>query len=235
MSVLFAGCDKDLPNVKEIIQKHYAIAKKYNISLGMYESGSGLMEASAISSGSVTPGASDKYIAMNKDPRFYDVYMNFYKMYDSFNLVEDCHFAYVSSYSIYGPWLLLEYQYQDISEAHRYRAIFDLINITRANFTQLSDPKCFDLLFNESTACNANGVCLGMDICECNSGFYGEQCVPYDLNNFNGDYFENVDPRLVFILSTLLPDFTQDRLATLASNRIVTNCTFNGNVNFWIN
>ena len=61
----------------------------------MYESGSGMVEYNAMMTGSATPGATDKYIAFHRDTRIANVYLEYYMMYDSFNLTENCHFAYV--------------------------------------------------------------------------------------------------------------------------------------------
>lgn len=187
----------------------------------MYESGSGLMEYSAIVDGSTTPGATEKYIAMNKDPQFYQVYMDYYKMYDTFNMTENSHFAFVGKYSKYGPWLLLEYMYQNPKEAPRYRAIMDLINQTRLPVQKIPEVKCFSLMYNQTAACNANGVCVDQDTCICDDSFYGQTCVPFNPDQTNVDYFANVDPRIVYILLMLFLSFSQIEIATLASNRIV--------------
>lgn len=57
------ACSADLPNVEKIIKNQAQIAKQFNISIGMYESGSSLMEGQAIYDGSETAGATVKYIA----------------------------------------------------------------------------------------------------------------------------------------------------------------------------
>jgi hypothetical protein len=120
----------------------------------MYESGSGMMEYSAIVSGRTTRGATEKYIAMNKDPQFYQVYMDYYSMYDSFNMTENSHFSFVGRYSKYGPWLLLEYMTQSPADAPRYRAIIDILNQTRLPVKVIPPAQCFGQIYNQSAACN---------------------------------------------------------------------------------
>jgi len=128
LSTLFDMCDADLGNIQMLLQKHVAIARSFNVSIGFYESGSGLAELDAIMYGRETPGATEKYLAMNRHPRMYDVYMKYYRMYNTLNVSENNHYAYVERPSKYGSWSLMEYQYQSINETHRYRAILDLID-----------------------------------------------------------------------------------------------------------
>lgn len=224
LSLLFAGCKADLASMNSTIKKHEAIAKQYNTSLGMYESGSGMMELNTILSGtgSETPGATDKYIAMNKDVRFYDVYKDYYRLYDTFNMTENCHYSFIGAYSKYGPWLLLEYMTQSVADAHRYRAFMELINETRINTTNYIDnPSCFNANYTRNDSCNGNGVCIATDYCQCDSGFFGSTCVPFDVNKPGEDLFLKLDSRIVYILLKLYPTYTQSQIATLASNRIV--------------
>ena len=70
---------------------------------------------------------------MNEDLRMYDVYKKYYRMFNRLNLTENCHYGYVALPSKYGSWDLLEYQDQNVSFAHRYRAIMELIDETRIN------------------------------------------------------------------------------------------------------
>jgi hypothetical protein len=128
MSTLFEMCDADLVNVQKLLEKHLAVAQVFNVSIGMHESGSGMSELEVIMSGRETPGATEKYIAMNRDPRMYDVYMKYYRMYNSLNMTENNHYAYVERPSKYGSWSLMEFQNQNLTETHRYRAIMNLID-----------------------------------------------------------------------------------------------------------
>lgn len=225
---LFPGCSKDLPKMKSLIAQHASIAKQYGVDIGMYESGSSLMEYQAIVTGKTTPGATEKYIAWNKDSRFYNVYLDYYRMFDSFNMSENSHFANIGAYSKYGPWLLLEYQNQPISEAHRYLAYMAMINETRANFTVYKDPYCYNLFYNDSLACNGNGHCQDNNLCVCDEGFYGNDCVPF---NSDSDLFANVDSRIVFILFQINDSYSQMQVATLASNRLLWGPIIDQNLN----
>lgn len=225
---LFPGCSLDIPNMKSITEKHASIAKQYGVGIGMYESGSSLMEYQAIVTGQTTPGATEKYIAWNKDNRFYNVYLDYYRMFDKFNMSENNHFANIGAYSKYGPWLLLEYQNQPISTAYRYLAYMAMINETRANFTVYKDPHCYKLFYNDSLACNGNGYCQDNDLCVCDEDFYGNDCVPF---NSDSDLFANVDSRIVFILFQINDSYSQIQVATLASNRLLWGPIIDQNLN----
>jgi len=133
LSALYAGCDTDLPNVKNLIQSIAKVASNFSVGLGMYESGSGMVEYNAEMTGRDTPGATAQYIAFHRDPRIANVYLVYYTMYNTFNLTENNHFAYVGLPSMYGPWYLLEYQAQNVSTAYRYQAILQIINQTRVS------------------------------------------------------------------------------------------------------
>ena len=133
LTALFIGCDKDLPNAQTLIQSIARVATNYSVGLGMYESGSGMVEYNAMMTGRDTPGATAQYIAFHRDPRIANVYSKYYTMFDSFNLTENSHFAYVGLPTMYGPWYLLEYQAQNISTAYRYQAMLQMINQTRVS------------------------------------------------------------------------------------------------------
>ena len=127
LSYIFAGCNSSLAGAQDVLARHSAIAKNFNVSLGMYESGSSVMEPAAIYTGYETPGATDKFIAANRDPQMYNVYKNYYGMFNRFNLAENCHYGYVGIPTKYGSWSLLEYQTQNVSTAPKYQAVWDLI------------------------------------------------------------------------------------------------------------
>ena len=127
---LFDMCDQDIEKMNKTIKLHYDIAKMYDVNFGMYESGSGLMELSVILKNKETPGATEKYIEWNRKNEMYKLYQEYYKMFAIYNMSANCHFANVAKPSRYGSWNLLEYQNQSLSDAHRYRALMDIINKT---------------------------------------------------------------------------------------------------------
>ena len=59
LSVIFDSCDKDLPNLKNLIQSVAKVAANFSVGYGMYESGSGMVEYNAMMTGKETPGATD--------------------------------------------------------------------------------------------------------------------------------------------------------------------------------
>ena len=56
LSVIFDGCDKDLPNLKNLIESVAKVAANFSVGYGMYESGSGMVEYNAMMTGKETPG-----------------------------------------------------------------------------------------------------------------------------------------------------------------------------------
>ncbi len=133
----------------------------------MYESGAGMVEYNAMMTGDETPGATEKYIAFNRDIRMYQVYKDYFLMFDKYNITENCHYANVALPSKYGSWHLMETQDQDINEAHRYRAFMELIDETRAPFKNYTDKlTCFGIASNSTDVCSRKGVCVEQDKCE---------------------------------------------------------------------
>jgi len=175
IDALYARCGPEvLNNDRKVLEMHQSIANKYNVTFGMYESGASFMEYQAIVSGGETPGATEKYIAFNRDPRIYNLYLDYYTMFNTFNLSENCHYAFVETPSKYGSWYLLEYQNQDLASAHRYRAISDVIESTR-NDVELW---CNGMNEKDEMVCGGHGICLKGDVCKCQEGYYGAYCDP---------------------------------------------------------
>jgi hypothetical protein len=87
-------------------------------------------------------------------------------MFDTFNLTENCHYGNVAIPTKYGSWFLLEYQNQDLSTAHKYRAMIDLINETRLSVQEDFSFTCSGILFNDSSVCDGLGICVKQDTCQ---------------------------------------------------------------------
>jgi hypothetical protein len=98
-----------------------AVAKRFNLPLTSYEAGPSIVEPSVLFGGSPTPGAADKYIALQRDPGFEAVYSAYLSMFDSIGMVNTSapymHFSSVVTPTKYGSWGLLEYTGQSPSTA----------------------------------------------------------------------------------------------------------------------
>ncbi|KAG2392497.1 hypothetical protein C9374_011222 [Naegleria lovaniensis] len=44
------------------------------------------------------------------------------------------------------------------------------------------DPICYGKTKNDTTACSGNGTCIDWDVCQCKTGYYGQQCELWQCN-----------------------------------------------------
>lgn len=65
------------------------MAAKFGLPLATYEGGPSIMEGSVIFNGGGTPGAADKYIALQRDPRFKGIYESYLTMFEHLGMVSE--------------------------------------------------------------------------------------------------------------------------------------------------
>lgn len=131
---LLAKCNPASMNVtRYMISVMRGVAESFNLTLGTYEAGPSIMEPSVIFNGGGTAGAAEKYIALQRDPRFEAVLTSYLEMYEAAGLanVSSSPLMYFSSAGVpskYGSWGLIEYTGQDPSTAPKHRAMMSFID-----------------------------------------------------------------------------------------------------------
>jgi hypothetical protein len=130
----------DLLNLKALINS-------FNLPMTTYEGGPSIMEPSVVFNGGGTAGAAAKYIALQRDPRFEEVYRAYLRMFEEVGLVSSSspfmHFNSAGLPSKYGSFGLIEYTGQDPASAPRYRAVRAVLDEKQGNDTRARclDPK----------------------------------------------------------------------------------------------
>eukprot|EP00798_Chlamydomonas_sp_ICE-L_P027887 gene27887-12004_t len=108
-------------------------AAPFGVPLITYEAGPSIVEASAIASGSITPGLMSKFIAVNRDPDMYRLYSLYLDAYWKQGLVAAgrpwMQFVSTAQPSQYGSWGLQEYTGQTASEASKFCALMDWLDL----------------------------------------------------------------------------------------------------------
>lgn len=99
-----------------------AVAEKYGVALYAYEGGQHLA--------GVGPQLNNEALTQlltsaNRDPRMYDLYMEYLKAWREQGGSLFCHFLTVGGYGRFGSWGTKEYQQQ--TDAPKYRALFDFM------------------------------------------------------------------------------------------------------------
>ncbi|EKX35128.1 hypothetical protein GUITHDRAFT_80080, partial [Guillardia theta CCMP2712] len=132
VAAILDECEKSVDDVIASYQEHKNIADQYNIPVGFYEAGPGLVEASAISSGSFTASLTRKFIEAHRSPRMGDIYRSLLSRLNASGLLSPrspwMHFSSVGNPTQYGSWGALEYTGQPREEAHKYRALLPFLS-----------------------------------------------------------------------------------------------------------
>jgi len=101
-----------------------------NLPVTFYEVGFAISESKTIYTGHDTAGATEKYIAYNRDPRMKNLTLDLLTiMRDKF--MENIPMFYFSSMGLpskYGSWSVLEYMDQNVSTAPKYLGLQSYID-----------------------------------------------------------------------------------------------------------
>ncbi len=113
-----------LPTAITRMQTHKVIADQYGIPLIAYEGGQHIVATGAnVNNTTLT----QKLNAANRDPRMYDIYRNYFTAWFNTGGESFAHYSFCQTPSQYGSWGALEHLGQSNSEAHKYRALVDVI------------------------------------------------------------------------------------------------------------
>jgi hypothetical protein len=145
IDAMLAQCNASVNTTKANLQAIKAAVSRWGLPLTTYEAGPSIVEAKVLFGGGPTPGAADKYIALQRDARFEGIYSTYLAMYDSLGLVNAStpfmHFSSAGTPSRYGSWGLVEYTGQQPATAPKYRAVAALLD---AKQPDAALPRCMD-------------------------------------------------------------------------------------------
>ncbi|MBX7105259.1 MAG: hypothetical protein K1X57_14345 [Gemmataceae bacterium] len=119
-------CGKEIDGTyRELIRRHVAMARKYNLRLLAYEGGQHLVGHSGAEN---NEELMKLLIAANRHPKMADLYKR--QLTHWFNEGGDVFaaFSFAGRPSKWGSWGSLEFQDQPLAEAHKYRALADFAN-----------------------------------------------------------------------------------------------------------
>jgi hypothetical protein len=127
---LLDSCLADIHGgVRKAIQDHLDLIKQYNnrgasLKLVAYEGGQHLVGTGGAEN---NQKLTDLFIAANRAPRMYDLYIDYFEQWASMGGTVFCQFSSLCTPSKWGSWCALENVDQDSSTAPKYRALMEMI------------------------------------------------------------------------------------------------------------
>ncbi|MDR3515066.1 MAG: hypothetical protein P4M00_04560 [Azospirillaceae bacterium] len=118
--------------VKGWLAQHQAAARKYGVSLVVYEGGPGLETSTAPRE--IRDPITAAFVAVNRDPRLAGLYRDFLDAFFQQGGTLFVHFNDVFAPSVFGNFGALEYQDQDPETAPKYRMLRDYVQAHAADF-----------------------------------------------------------------------------------------------------
>jgi hypothetical protein len=118
-------CDKAIDDETLVwSEKNAEVAKHFGVKLIAYEGGQHLRGNLGNEN---IEALTNLMIEANRHPRMYDLYRKYFNVWFSKSSGEFAAFVNVSRYNKFGMWGSLEYEYQPVSDAPKYRALRDVI------------------------------------------------------------------------------------------------------------
>jgi hypothetical protein len=114
--------------VKTWLTRQKAVAQEFGLDLIAYEGGQHLMVKQPHINSPENQALTDVAIAANRDPRMYDLYIEYLNLWKAMGGGIMMHLSSVGGPSRYGMWGSLEYQDQPLTSAPKYRALMDYID-----------------------------------------------------------------------------------------------------------
>jgi hypothetical protein len=116
-------------NVRKSIQDHLDLIQQYNtrgvsLKLVAYEGGQHLVGTGGAEN---NQKLTDLFIAANRAPRMYELYLEYFEQWASMGGTVFCQFSSLCTPSKWGSWCALENVDQDSSTAPKYRALMEMI------------------------------------------------------------------------------------------------------------
>lgn len=104
-----------LPEIGQNARAQHSLTSAAGLDYLTYEAGQHVL------------GNADKQIAWNNDPRMYDLYLAYLDTLGNNGISLMNQFVAVSQWSVHGCWGAKRYAGQPMSEAHKYRALYDYL------------------------------------------------------------------------------------------------------------
>jgi hypothetical protein len=124
-------CSTQFSSLTSILQIESAVSSTYaNLPMATYEAGTSISEQATIFTGNENPGATQTFIAANRDPGMYSVYKTMLKTYQQNGLMTTAPLMLFSSVGLpskYGSWGVLDYmdQVAETPTHPKFQAIID--------------------------------------------------------------------------------------------------------------
>ena len=106
--------------------RQFTLTQTYrDVYLDLYESGPGLVEMAAITSGRTAPGVADTFRQFHLDNRIYGIVMNFFTTQRRLGVLQFNYFTSAAGSSIYGNFGIKESTTQSCGSSPKCRAVMD--------------------------------------------------------------------------------------------------------------
>jgi hypothetical protein len=112
--------ESTLPEHRNRLQSNKALADQYGVRLICYEGGQHMVGTGRVVNNRLL---TSKMIEANRDPRFYEIYRHYFRIWDE--IVDDvfAHFTNYGTFSKYGSWSILESYFVKPGDAPKFRAV----------------------------------------------------------------------------------------------------------------
>ncbi|MCA8960129.1 MAG: hypothetical protein KDC38_06430 [Planctomycetes bacterium] len=117
----------EIPDIMSQVQGNMTTATTYGLELVAYEGGQHLVGVGIFEQ---DPSLAAIFHAANRDPGMYDVYTQFLQAWEAQGGGALLHYYQAGVPNQFGSWGAIEYQDQDLAEAHKYRALVDFNQVT---------------------------------------------------------------------------------------------------------
>ncbi|HOM26945.1 MAG TPA: hypothetical protein PKV21_05510 [bacterium] len=122
---IFKELPEEIEKLMETCKKHKNLCDKYNLKLVAYEGGQHFVGHGGAEN---NEKLNQLFFAVNKDQRIKDIYKIYLKKWSEIGGNVFVLFSSMSRPSKWGSWGLLEYEKQNLDEAPKFKAIFEILN-----------------------------------------------------------------------------------------------------------
>ena len=150
---------------------HYSWAKKFNMTLAMYEGGQGL--------GGTSNPSQNFVLLANRDSRMAGLYVRYFRMLQSAGVSLSMQYSSTGLYSTTAAWGLLESTDQNLLSSPKYLGVQQYLAATSSCPSSAPAPSSAFFGVNSASCadnCHNAGICTDSNKCECYYGIGGPRC-----------------------------------------------------------